>query len=126
MPNPTDSISYTQFTQMLAQVQAALKRSPSDYGAGALDAYRLIAEGTPLATVAAGNSAPTQTASPNVSYAAIANVFVPMFVGLRQAAKKGIGYNDLAEDVFRLFGGEHWKLADMAKDICGTDPSPLF
>lgn len=124
--NPTDGISYTQFLTLRAQVETALKRNPSDYGAGALDAYRLIAEGTPVAIVAAGKSAPTQTPSPNVSYNTIANVFVPMFHGLRVAAKKGATYGDLAEDVFRLFGQERWTLAAMAKDICGTDPSPLF
>lgn len=124
--NPTDSISYAQFESLLSQVQSALKRNANNYGAGALDAYRLIAEGTPVASVAADISAPTQTPSPDVSYNSIANVFVPMFVGLRQSVHRGIGYTDLAMDVFRLFGGEHWTLPAMAKDICGTDPTPLF
>lgn len=124
--NPTDSITYPQFTQMLAEVAAGQHRSVADYGSGGIDAYRLIAEGTPVAIAAAGNSAPTQTPHPNVSYDSIANVFVPMFVGLRRSVGKGAGYNDIAMDVFRYFGGEHWTLDAMCKDITGHDPHPLF
>lgn len=124
--NATDVIAYPQFLTDITQVQQALARNTADGGSGALDAYRLIAEGSPVDTVAAGNSAPTQTPLPAVSYGLWSSVAVPILTALRAANKKGTGYSDLGEDTFRFFGGEHWTWDAIVQDITGQDVTALF
>lgn len=120
MANPTDSITYAQAVSDLAPRQAA---DPTSYGIGALDGYRLVGEGTPLATLLAGNSAPTQTPQPHVAYADWANVATDL-VTYRTALKAPTGYAEGLMDTFRRFGGEHWPLEYILADIAGQAHPP--
>jgi hypothetical protein len=111
--NPTDALTYSAVNDGL-QPRAADRA----YTDGSLDAYRLLAEGTPLAVVLAGNSQPTQQpipACPYVQWAAASRALLEA----RVAAKKGTGYTDGVLDTFRRFGGERWPLEYILADIEG-------
>ncbi|MEO8484170.1 MAG: hypothetical protein ABI634_18305 [Acidobacteriota bacterium] len=122
--NPTDSLTY-------AAVDAALApRAPGrNYTDGCLDAYRALAEGTPLAKVAAGESHPTQSPVPAVTYPMWAATALGLLAA-RQSAGKGTGYGDGVMDTFRRFGGERWPLEFVVADIEGASlpdrPWPSF
>lgn len=121
MGNPTDQITYAQAVTDLAPRQATF---PTAYGTGVLDGYRLMAEGTPLAVILAGNSAPTQTPQPNLAYVDWEQTSLQILL-VRQFHKQGTGYGDGLIDTWRRFGGDHWPTEYLLEDIAGLPhPNP--
>lgn len=112
--NPTDSITYAAVVAALAPREAG-----RNYTDGCLDAFRAIAEGTPLDKVAAGESHPTQAPVPHVEYPQWAAVALGLLAA-RHEAGKGIGYGDGVLDTYRRFGGERWPLEFILADIEGV------
>jgi hypothetical protein len=109
--NPTDKLTYTEVDGELAARAAG-----RGYTDGCFDAYRLLAEGTPLDAVRADRSAPTQEPIPAVPYLQWAAVARGLLAA-REKKNKGTGYTDGVLDTFRRFGGERWPLEYIMSDI---------
>ncbi len=109
--NPTDKLTYPEIAAKLVA-----RPGRQNYADGCLDAYRVLAEGTPIDVVLAGKSAPTQTPIPNVPYSAweaVADALMKFRIAANQDASYGAG----VMDTFRRFSSERWPLEYIIADI---------
>lgn len=121
---------YSAYAADIEAARQTLQFAPDDpYGAG-LVAYRLLIELRPLSQIDGPWTPPKPLLLP---YSAVAQVMVPALVGIRQKARKGTGFGDIALDLYRLFGPEDWTDGRVITAITEGAPgdvsfglSPLF